>query len=51
LDFGLEMNLLLLKGYEPLYLGYPDRSILHWQNHPGRSWNFELRQNLKIGWY
>jgi hypothetical protein len=29
LDFGLEMNLLLLKGYEPLYLGYPDRSILH----------------------
>jgi len=29
LDIGLEMNLLLVKGYEPLYLGYPDCSIWH----------------------
>jgi hypothetical protein len=51
LDFALEMNLLLLKEYESLHLGYPDCSIWHWQNYPGWSWNFELRQNLKIGWY
>jgi len=27
--FGLETNLLLLKGYEPLFLGYPDCSLPH----------------------
>jgi hypothetical protein len=29
LDFALEMNLLLLKEYESLHLGYPDCSIWH----------------------
>jgi hypothetical protein len=42
---------LLLKGYEPLFLVYPGCSKPHWQNHPGWSWNFELGQNLNIGWY
>ena len=49
--FGLETYLLLLKGYEALFLGYPDCSIPHWWNHPGWYWNFELGQNLNIGWY